>query len=559
MSRTKLIRGYPEYMLESIEGVHKTREARMKEGLRDPMSMDDRKNILDKFHPDYKKDNKRRIKVGPNVGTEHDLMPHEMADVIEAHPAIKSKDIDLNQVDFDVDVLVIGGGGAGTVASLWANYEGIPKENILMVTKLRHGDSNSMMAQGGIQAADRDVDSPLIHFMDAIGGGHFTNDRKIVRALVRDGPKIIKWHEELGVSYDRNEDGTFVVLPGGGTSRNRMHAAKDYTGMEILRVLRDEFCNKEIPVVEFLSAVELILDDKGNAAGAVLVNMETEQYYVARAKSVVMATGGFGRLHVCNFATTNHYGATADGLVMAYHAGAPLRDMDAVQYHPTGAAFPNQIIGLLITEKTRSLGGEPVNKDGKSFVFPLEPRDVEASTFIKECQEGRGISTPTGFKGIWLDTPRIEAIRGEGTIQANLSAMYKMFKRFDIDMTQDPILVYPTLHYQNGGIVMDEFANIPAIKGLFAGGECEGGPHGKNRLMGNSLLDYNVFGRIAGISAAVYAKKVSTPKNLSLVHLDKYEEALTAAGIQTDRHAPILLPDYRKNHVLNRSIDIWHQ
>jgi succinate dehydrogenase/fumarate reductase flavoprotein subunit len=285
------------------------------------------------------------------------------------------------------------------------------------------------------------------------------------------------------------------------------------------------------------------------------MNMETDQYYVVRAKATILATGGFGRLHVQGFATTNHYGATADGLIMAYHAGIPLVDMESVQYHPTGAAFPQQILGLLITEKVRSMGAQPVNRNGESFVFPLEPRDVEASSIIRECYDRNlGVVTPTGFKGCWLDSPMIDILRGEGTIEKDLGAMYRMFDRFGIDMTKDPILVFPTLHYQNGGMVIDSNAATP-ITGLFSGGENEGGVHGKNRLMGNSLLDYNVYGRRAGISAAKYVKSTSKPKTLSLGHLEKYEAELKTAGIETTRKAPLLLPDYREKQVLNRLID----
>jgi succinate dehydrogenase/fumarate reductase flavoprotein subunit len=285
------------------------------------------------------------------------------------------------------------------------------------------------------------------------------------------------------------------------------------------------------------------------------MNLETDQYYVVRAKATILATGGFGRLHVQGFATTNHYGATADGLVMAYHAGVPLVDMDSVQYHPTGAAFPQQIVGLLITEKVRGMGAQPVNRKGDSFVFPLEPRDVEASAIIRECYDRNlGVTTPTGFRGIWLDSPMVELLHGDGTIERDLGAMYRMFDRFGIDMTKDPILVFPTLHYQNGGMIIDATAATP-IPGLFSGGENEGGVHGKNRLMGNSLLDYNVYGRRAGISAAKYVKNGKKPKKLNLAHLDKYKAELNAAGIETARKAPLLLPDYRETQVLNRLID----
>ncbi len=548
----KLVRGYPEYMLESIENVEKTRQKRLKKTFK-KMSMEEREEVLNKFHPDYDPKGKNRIKFGPNKG---DLAPNELIELLEAHPLVTEKDIDLSKIDYDVDVLIIGGGGAGTVAALWANESGIPVENILIATKLRHGDANSMMAQGGIQAADRPNDSPVRHYLDVIGGGHFTNKPELVRVLVEEAPYIIKWHEELGVMYDKDENGNYIEISGGGTSRKRLHCAKDYTGMEIMRVIRDEARNRNIPVLEFAPAVELLTDDSGQVCGAVLYNMETSQYYVVRAKATVLATGGFGRLHIQGFPTTNHYGATADGLVMAYHVGAKLRDTDTVQYHPTGAAYPEQIVGLLITEKVRGLGAQPVNAKGEMFVHPLEPRDVEAAAFIRECHERKlGVVTPTGMIGLWLDSPMIDILHGEGTIEKNLDAMYRMYKRFGIDMTSEPILVYPTLHYQNGGVEIDPDART-SVKGLFAGGEVEGGVHGKNRLMGNSLLDYNVFGRRAGISAARHAKKAKIGK-IGLKHVKRYERWLREANIKTERKAPIILPDYRGAAALDRQLDMW--
>lgn len=544
-------KGYPDYMRESIKKVEKTRPERI-DKTPERMDPDEADEVLNNFHPDYRPEGKKEIQIGPSEGRK---APNEVNELLEAHSLIDPSDIDLSQIDHDVDILIIGGGGAGTVAALSAVEEGIKPEDILIATKLRHGDSNSMMAQGGMQVADREDDSPVKHYLDAIGGGHFTNAPELVKALTKDAPKILKWHEELGMMYDREEDGNFVELPGGGTSRYRLHSAGDYTGMELMRVLRDEARNLDIPVLEFTPAVELLKDSKGQIAGAVLMNLETNEYYVVRAKSTIMATGGFGRLHIQSYPTTNHYGATADGLVMGYRAGVPIRDLDSVQYHPTGAAHPDQIVGLLVTEKVRSLGAQPVNADGELFVNPLEPRDIEAAALIRECYgNGNGVKTPTGMKGVWLDSPLIEEKKGEGTIEESLPAMVRLYERFGIDMTEEPILVFPTLHYQNGGLVINPDGSTP-VKGLFAGGEVEGGVHGKNRLMGNSLLDYNVFGRRAGINAANHAKKASLG-DLTLDHVSKYEQQLDEAGIETDRKAPMLLPEYRGEKVLERHLDV---
>ncbi len=537
-------------MRDSIALVEQTRPERLNRSF-PAMSLEERKSLLTRFHPDFKEGQKRPIPFGPGKGM---LVNHELADLIEARPLVTSG-LDLTQINHDVDVLIIGGGGAGTVAALWAVKAGIDPQNILIATKLRHGDSNSTMAQGGIQAADREPDSPTIHYLDALGGGHFTNRPELVRALVMDAPHVIKWHEELGVMYDKDVDGNFVENPGGGTSRNRMHSSRDYTGLEIMRVLRDEARNLRIPVVEFAPAIELLVDNQGRVSGAVLLNLETREYLIVRAQATILTTGGLGRLHMQKFPTTNHYGATADGLVLAYRVGAELTDLDAVQYHPTGAAFPAQMAGLLITEKVRGLGAQPVNCDGDMFVFPLEPRDVEASAFIRECYEcEKGIVTPQGMRGVWLDAPMVDLLHGPGTIQATLPAMFRMYQRFGIDMMQDPILVFPTLHYQNGGVAADE-NGATSVPGLYVAGEVMGGVHGKNRLMGNSLLDFNVFGRRAGMAAAEYARQAGITQ-LTLNHLETYEQMLREANIDTERTAPRLLPDYRGKEALERYLDI---
>jgi succinate dehydrogenase/fumarate reductase flavoprotein subunit len=547
-----LRQGYFPYMLKSIELVEQTRPHRLHEHY-ELMTLHEREEILRKYHPDYQMTGKRVLQFGPNKG---DLIPDEVADILEAEPWIDPDIIDLSRIDYDVDLLILGGGGAGMTAALWAIHEGLHPASILLVQKLRLGDSNSVMSQGGVQIADKLYDSPVIHYLDALGGGHFTNNPELVRTLVLDAPRILKWHQELGIAYDREPDGSMITLPCGGSSQNRLHSARDYTGLEITRNLRDEIINNSIPILEFTSAIELVMDDRDQVAGAILVNMETNEYYLARAKATILATGGFGRLHVQGFQTTNHYGATGDGLVLAYHIGAKLRDMDSVQYHPTGAAYPEQIVGLLVTEKVRNLGAQPVNKWGSQFVNPLEPRDVETSAIIRECYEREnGVETPTGMRGIWLDTPLIELIHGQGTIEKSLPAMYRQNKRFGIDMRTTPILVFPTLHFQNGGIELANDHTETSVPGLFAAGEVTGGTHGKNRLMGNSILDYSVYGRRAGIFSARYSKTVHQG-SLTLEHLRHYQSMLHNAHIRVTKKSPYLLPEYRNKNVLSHSLTI---
>ena len=501
------------------------------------MTAEQKETLLKTYHPDYKEAEFSTLKVGPNKG---DKVPHELCETLQAHSRITADSVDLTNPDYDCDVLVIGAGGAGTSAAIEAHEAGA---NVLVVTKLRMGDANTMMAEGGIQAADKPNDSPAIHFVDAFGGGHFAAKRDLLAKLVCDAPEAIKWLSDLGVEFDKEADGTMVTTHGGGTSRKRMHASKDYSGAEIMRTLRDEVLNRQIPVVDFTAAIELILDENGKAAGAVLMNMETKDLLVARAKTVVIATGGAGRMHYQGFPTSNHYGATADGLVLGYRAGAKLLYAETLQYHPTGAAHPEQIFGALVTEKVRSLGAKLVNSEGEVFMHPLETRDVTAASIIRECSDrDNGLET-TGGKAVWLDTPMIEAIGGEGTIEARIPAMMRMFGKYGIDIRKEPILVYPTLHYQNGGLDINVNGMTTNVENLFVAGEAVGGIHGKNRLMGNSLLDIIVFGRSAGTNAAAKAKE-TTVGALTLAHIEKFEKEIADAGISTDAVSPKLLPNY---------------
>ena len=550
---------YPEYMRPSLEKVAQSRNKRFefeKSGkpVFPPMSAEERENVLNKFHPDYKPDARRKIRIGPNKGEQ---LTTEVADMLESHSRIKPGMFDLTRPDYETDILIIGGGGAGCAAAIIAMQKGAKS---IISTKLRLGDANSMMSQGGMQAAVTEQDSPTHHYLDAIGGGHFENKPKLVHALTEDGPEVVKWLEDLGVVWDKLEDGSLQVLHGGGTSRKRMHSCRDYTGAIIMRTLMDEVKNHpdKITILEFMPVVELIMDQKGQCAGGVLYNLETEEYFTVKAKATIIATGGYGRLHIRGFDTTNHYGATGDGLVIAYRAGAKLLYMDSVQYHPTGSVFPEQIAGFLITEKIRGAGGQPLNKHGELFVFPREPRDVESSAFIRECLERKnGIATPSGRLGVWLDSPLIEMIQGEGYINKQFPAMHRQFIRYGIDITKEPMLVYPSLHYQNGGIEINEKCetNIP---GLYVAGEASGGVHGRNRLMGNSVLDYNVFGRRAGKHAAEYIKSAKLGV-LSLNHIAGYDTELKKAKIQTDLITPVLLPSYTPEDVRKRQLTAHYE
>lgn len=551
--------GYTEELKNLIKRVEATRMARLekkKKGEEFPMlTLEQREERLRKYHPDFKDGSRREIRVGPSKG--YAISP-EIVDLLEAKSRVNPEEIDIDRVDYETDVLVIGGGGAGTSAALLAEESGA---RVLVATKLRHGDANTMMAEGGIQAATKgEKDSPYFHYLDVVGGGHFKNPPELVKTLVTEAPKVIAWLEKLGCMFSKFDDGRLQTLHGGGTCRKRMHSAADITGAEIMRTLRDEARNrKNVDLLEFTPAVELILNEAGQCAGAVLYNLETEEYLVVKAKAVVMATGGSGRLHMQNFMTTNHYGATADGLVMGYRAGVPLTFLHTVQYHPTGAVFPEQAEGLLITEKFRGAGGNILNVDGEQFVYEREPRDVEAASFIRECTKvGKGVPIPSGKFGVWLDSPIIELLMGEGVIKKEFPGKYILFKRYGIDISREPMLVYPTLHYQNGGLEYDSLSRT-SVPGLFAAGEVAGGVHGENRLMGNSLLDICVFGRIAGRNAAGFAGKEAKEGKLSLDHVIKYNREVEEAGVADGRVAPMLLPDYIPAGVKSKQITAVYQ
>jgi succinate dehydrogenase/fumarate reductase flavoprotein subunit len=395
-----------------------------------------------------------------------------------------------------------------------------------------------------------------------MGGGHFKNDPELVYTLVTEAPKTLVWLEELGMMFSKYPNGRLKALHGGGTCRKRMHYAGDITGAEIMRTIRDEARSypEKIEVLEFSPCIELILNEHGEAAGGILYNLETEEYLIIKAKAVIIATGGSGRLHIQGFMTTNHYGATGDGLVLGYRAGVPLCFLHTVQYHPTGAVFPEQAEGLLITEKFRGAGANLVNIDGEQFVFEREPRDVESACIIRECSKevGKGVPIPGGKYGVWLDSPMIDMIHGPGTLVKEFPGKYILFKRYGIDITREPMLVYPTLHYQNGGLKINSKCetNIP---GLYVAGEASGGVHGENRLMGNSLLDVLVFGRIAGANAAIYAKERAKEGRLTLEHVEKYHAELKAEDIPPHRIAPMLLPDYSNPEVKKRQLTSYYQ
>ncbi|MGN7611252.1 FAD-binding protein [Magnetococcales bacterium HHB-1] len=539
---------WPPAMRESLHHVEMTRDERVSKirrgERRGALSLPDRQAWLEDFHPDYRIGSCRNPLLGPS---EDLLVPNELAEQLESLPRESVVKLGRAEVtpDYQTDVLVIGGGGAGTAAAIAAAEQGC---RVLVVTKLRHSDSNTLMAEGGVQAADHECDSPLQHYLDVLGGGHFTNDPSLVEALVTRGPQALRWLEKLGMLFDKYPTGRMKVRHGGGTSRKRLHSAGDVTGLEMMRVLKDHSeVFEQITVWNFSPAVELLTDEDGRVAGAVVERLLKKDIKIIQARSVIIATGGFGRLHFQGFPTSNHYGSTGDGLVMAYRAGLPLKDLQYSQYHPTGIAFPEQKAGLLITEKFRGLGAQLLNSVGEEFVFGLEPRDVTTAAIIRECSEfGQGITTPSGGVGVWLDIPMIDLLHGLGTIEKEFPGRFKEFLHQGIDLRKTPLLAFPTLHYQNGGISMQSDGGTD-MPGLFAAGEVAGGVHGHNRLMGNALLEIIVFGLLAGENAAKFALAKGDVHKPGLWHLESFFERREAVEESMEEiRAPQLLPVYKE-------------
>src|SRR4026207_2367576 len=299
--------------------VHRTRDARRKQTL-PQISPADRDQLIHKYHPDFRERAYRPIRFGPNSG---DKTVVELASLLEGDSPI-ADEFDLTP-GYQTDVLVVGGGGAGCAAALHAHGAGA---KVILATKLRLGDSNSVMAQGGMQISVAPEDSPVTHFIDTLKGGHMQNDHALLKVMVEDGPAIAKWLIDLGVLFDRPADGNLHVKQGGGSSKPRLLTCSDYTGLEIMRVLKDEVLNQKIHLLEFCAAVELLSDDEGHCSGAIFKDLDNQLHVLVSAKCVILATGGIGRLHIQGFPTSNHYGATGDGLCLAYRMGAKLMPID---------------------------------------------------------------------------------------------------------------------------------------------------------------------------------------------------------------------------------------
>ena len=496
----------------------------------------DEQQLLNTFHPDYRTETITTLNVGPNKG---ELCHTQLAELLQADSRIDASDLAGVRIE-ETDVLVIGGGGAGCAAALTAAESGA---RVILATKLRLGDSNTIMAEGGIQASVQKQDTLQAHYNDTWKAGYKLADKTLVKQLVTDGPETIRWLIQQGMQFDLDSVGDLLTRRAGGTSASRVVHFRDYTGLEMMRVLRESVYNHaSIEVRNYAPAVELLSNESGHCAGAILSSLEDSRYIQIKARTVIIATGGIGRLHLNDFPTSNHFGATGDGLVLAYRLGARLRDLDSFQYHPTGVAYPVHLSGTLITEGLRSAGAYIINAQGQRFVDELKPRDIVAAAIIRECREGRGVAEQD-FKGVWLDTAGLES-RNPGILQQRFPKLVQLGLKSRIDIRKHPMLIYPTLHYQNGGVIIDKNGQS-TVPGLYCVGEVSGGIHGRNRLMGNALLEIISFGRKAGADAA-RQRQNRGHKKITLDHISRLRRELMQNHMPMQFSSPLLFPDYTR-------------
>jgi succinate dehydrogenase / fumarate reductase flavoprotein subunit len=442
-----------------------------------------------------------------------------------------------NYQSFEYDVLVIGAGGAGLRAAIEASAAGCKTG---LVCKSLLGKAHTVMAEGGIAAALATVDSRdswQQHFVDSMIGGNLGNHWRMAQIHAQQAPDRVKELEKWGAVFDRTNDGkgNINVRHFGGHTYKRLAHVGDRTGLELIRTLQDKGVHSGIDV-HMECTIYSLMKDGDRIAGAYGYFRETGRPVLFKAKSIIVSTGGIGKLYFIN---SNSWECAGDGFGLSYLAGAELADMEYIQFHPTGMVWPPSVRGLLITEGVRGEGGVLKNNKGERFMFKYIPekfaaetadtveeaqrwldgdktarrppelltRDEVARSINAEVKAGRG--SPHG--GVFLD---IASRRPADFIKRKLPSMYHQFKELaEVDITTDPMEVGPTLHYFMGGVRVDADSQMSTVPGLFACGECGAGLHGANRLGGNSLSDLLVFGRLAGVGAADYIKGLSsTPK-----------------------------------------------
>jgi L-aspartate oxidase len=389
------------------------------------------------------------------------------------------------------DVLVVGSGASGLAAAVAARGAGA---RVALAAKASLQSCNSAKAQGGIQAAFGEDDSPELHAEDVWRNSHQTADRKLAHVLTSEAPATITWLEERGVEFTR-QNGGYRLARCGGASRPRLLQVGDQTGLAITKALRQTVESTGVTTLPKSPLRDLEPTASGWRARCGSQEVETA--------AVVLAAGGrcYREAKERGEFSTNHPGATGEVTEIAVGLGAEARDLDALQYHPNGGLWPEGMRGYSIPETTRAYGAVLLNADGEEFTDSLGPRDEVSRAIVDEVERGLGVETPDGRPAVWLDTTRIPHADAE----VSLPYMLRRYRAGGIDPLREPILTYPVLHYQNGGLVIDEHGET-TLEGLFACGEIAGGTHGRNRMMGNSLLECCVFGRRAGKAAAERAR-----------------------------------------------------
>ena len=389
------------------------------------------------------------------------------------------------------DVLVIGSRASGLAAAVSAERAGA---QVALATKASLQANNSSKAQGGIQAAFGEDDSPERHAEDIFRSSHDTADMSLVEVLTGDAQSAIKWLEELGVEFTREDDGYRLARCGGATAK-RLLQVGDRTGHAITKGLREAW--EASSGTSFLNAPLRELTQSNGHWRAHVGEHDVE------TGTVILAAGGrcYAEAEKRGELSTNHPNATGEVTQIAVGLGAESRDLDALQYHPNGGAWPPNMQGYSIPETTRAYGAVLLNADGEEFTDSLGPRDVVSEAIFDEVAKGRGVETPDGRPAVYLDTTRIDVADAE----ISLPYMLRRYRGSGIDPLKERILTYPVLHYQNGGLVIDTRAET-TLDGVYACGEIAGGTHGRNRMMGNSLLECVVFGRRAGKAASEKAR-----------------------------------------------------
>jgi succinate dehydrogenase flavoprotein subunit len=431
------------------------------------------------------------------------------------------------------DVLIIGAGGAGLRAAIEAIAQGA---RVGLVCKSLLGKAHTVMAEGGIAAAMANVDKAddwRTHFGDTMRGGKFVNNWRMAQLHAQEAPDRVRELEQWGALFDRTPTGDILQRAFGGHTFKRLCHVGDRTGLELIRTLQDRGVELGIDVFMECTVTRLIKDGD-RVSGAFGYWREQGRFVAFKAKSVVIATGGIGKAWRV---TSNSWEYTADGMALAYEAGAELMDMEFVQFHPTGMVWPPGVQGILVTEAVRGEGGILRNKLGERFMEKYDPkrmelstRDVVARSIYTEVREGRG----TEHGGAYLDISHKPA----EYVKKKLPSMYHQFKELaDVDITKGPMEVGPTCHYMMGGIRVEAETATSTVPGLFAAGEAAAGLHGANRLGGNSLSDLLVFGRRAGKSAAEFAGRASAT-NLDPAQLEAAEKEMLAPFERADGEFP---------------------